>query len=80
MTKIVATALALSIAIVIGIISAKAEEVASGNAPTYIETVRACGAEWRDRDDKAANKGMDAWQVFRAKCVIEKGFKSKRGR
>lgn len=47
---------------------------------TYLDTLRSCGTEWKARADKATNKGMEAWQAFRAKCVLDKGYTTKRGK
>lgn len=88
LTKIVVTALVLSIAVVTCAISAKAQEVAAVQAvqavpqaaTAYIDVLRSCGAKWKGRSDKADNKGREAWQAFRRACVLESGYTVKRPR
>lgn len=46
-------------------------------APAYSDVIKTCGAEWRERADKATNKGRDAWNVFRVECVARKGYQTK---
>ncbi len=40
----------------------------------YSEIIKACGAKWREREDKATNKGREAWQAFRRTCTVEMGW------
>lgn len=48
--------------------------------PTYIDVIRTCGAEWRERGDKDTNKGAAAWNTFRVECVARKGYVTKTAR
>jgi hypothetical protein len=51
--------------------------LAQDAAPTYSDVIKTCGAEWRERADKATNKGRDAWNTFRVECVARKGYQTK---
>lgn len=51
--------------------------LAQDAAPTYSDVIKTCGAEWRERADKATNKGRDAWNAFRVECVARKGYQTK---
>jgi hypothetical protein len=47
-------------------------------APEYRDVLKQCGAEWKGSGErKAVEKGQGAakWQEFRAKCVLDKGWK-----
>lgn len=47
-------------------------------APQYREVLKLCGAEWKTseaRKSVSKGEGGKAWQEFRAKCVLEKGWK-----
>jgi len=50
---------------------------AMAQSPTYSDVIKTCGAEWRERTDKATNKGRDAWNTFRKDCVARKGYVTK---
>lgn len=50
---------------------------AMAQSPSYSDVIRTCGAEWRERADKATNKGRDAWNEFRKSCVARKGYVTK---
>jgi hypothetical protein len=54
-----------------------AQEATQG-ATDYRTAVKACGAEWRKRDDYETRKGRDAWNEFRAECVVRQGYVSKK--
>lgn len=51
--------------------------LAQDAAPSYSDVIKTCGAEWRERADKASNKGRDAWNTFRVECVARKGYQTK---
>jgi hypothetical protein len=51
--------------------------LAQDAAPSYSDVIKTCGAEWRERADKATNKGRDAWNAFRVECVARKGYVTK---
>jgi hypothetical protein len=56
---------------------------AQGNATTYSEALKACGADWRASEARKAvakGEGAKAWQEFRTKCVKEKGWQGKKTR
>jgi hypothetical protein len=58
-----------------------AQEAAPTNAsPTYADVQRTCGMEWRAREDKATNKGREAWQAYLKDCTKRKGYVSARER
>jgi hypothetical protein len=67
-----------AIAFVLGsIVSANAQTAA---APTYIDVLRTCGAEWKESDARktvAKGEGMAAWNAFRVECVARKGYVTK---
>jgi hypothetical protein len=58
--------------------------IASNNVakadPSYLDVIRTCGAEWRERGDKIENKGVEAWNKFRVECVARKGYVTKNAR
>lgn len=92
-TKIILTALAISTAIAACVINARAQEASQVVAiaasvepstvkPTYIDVLKSCGAKWKAREDKKSegNQGAAAWQAFRAMCVKDSGFVTKRSK
>lgn len=95
-TKIILTALAISTAIAACAINARAQEANAtqvavaasvepstvAEKPTYIDVLKSCGAKWKAREDKKSegNQGAAAWQAFRAMCVKDSGFVTKRSK
>jgi hypothetical protein len=67
----------LAIAFVLGsVVSANAQTA----APTYIDVLRTCGAEWKESDTRKntpKGEGMAAWNAFRVECVARKGHVTK---
>lgn len=77
LTRIVAVALLASTAVVACAISAKAA-VSEADPTTFVaysDAIKSCGAKWKAREDRTTDKGMAAWQTFRAACVQEAGFR-----
>lgn len=94
-TKIILTALAISTAIAACAINARAQEASQvvaiaatvepstvAEKPTYIDVLKSCGAKWKARENKKSegNQGAAAWQAFRAMCVKDSGFVTKRSK
>jgi len=51
------------------------------DAKTYLDAVRECGAKWRESAERKATpkgEGQKAWNTFRATCVKEVGYVTKR--
>jgi hypothetical protein len=47
-------------------------------APQYRDVLKQCGADWKAseaRRNVAKGEGAAKWQEFRAKCVLDKGWK-----
>ena len=55
---------------------AHAQEAPAPAAPKYTfgDVMRTCGAEWRESDQRKATPGRDAWNAYRAECLVRKGF------
>ena len=63
----------LAIALALALVS-----VSSVAGMEYRDAIDACSSEWRKRDDYKSNKGMAAWQAFRAECVVRQGWEPKK--
>ena len=64
------------VALLFSVVSASAQTA----APTYLDVLRTCGAEWKESDTRkntAKGEGMAAWNTFRAECVTRKGYVTK---
>lgn len=58
-------------------------QTAAPTTQSYQDVLKLCGAEWRASDERKAvvkGQGQKAWNDYRAKCVKDKGYVTKRGR
>ena len=52
----------------------------SANAGTYLDAMKACGAEWKSSDQRKQVRkgdGMAAWQAYRKECTARVGWTKK---
>lgn len=64
-----------TLALTIGVVVVAFCGVARADFVSYRDAVKACGLEWKAKAEKSAKgEGQKAWNDFRAKCVVEKGY------
>ena len=69
MRTIIATALLLA-----SIGATNAQDATPAPKFTFGDVMRTCGAEWRESETRKATPGRDAWNAYRAECLVRKGF------